>query len=151
MSREYNPPSWHTMEGCFVGWLDDWLKCWMRQRRKSTTRYSLENFCCISLKIFGEPDTPIRIYAHPTNLCETKWEMSGKSDEGQKNMRILIVSGFAVFEEKTEKNWLSTHVIVAASQMGTLTSCWEIIEITCFRPRCGTILWGDRCRKFGRN
>ena len=103
MSREYNPPSWHTMEGCFVGWLDDWLKCWMRQRRKSTTRYSLENFCCISLKIFGEPDTPIRIYAHPTNLCETKFEMSGKSDEGQKNMRILIISGFAVFEEKKLK------------------------------------------------
>ena len=72
-------------------------------KKKIHNEIQPENFCCISLKIFGEPDTPIRIYAHPTNLCETKFEMSGKSDEGQKNMRILIVSGFAVFE-KTEKN-----------------------------------------------
>ena len=39
------------------------------------------------------------------NLCtplqpgETKWEMSGKTDERQKNMRILISSGFVVLKK----------------------------------------------------
>ena len=82
----------------------------------------------ISLKIFGEPDRPIRIYAHLWNKVRDVWQ----NWRGAKMMRILNRSGFAA---GFFKNRLSTHVIVAASQMGTLTSCWEIIEITCFRRR----------------
>ena len=119
------------MERWFVRWLADWLKCWMQQRRKSSNKmrcHSLENFCCISLWRYLQSQTDQSEFMH---TCETKWETSGKTDEGQKRGVFLSEVDLLLFF----KNWLSTHVIVAASQMGTLTSCWEIIEITCFRRR----------------
>ena len=93
--------SWHTMGECFVKWLADWLKWWMRQRRKSTMRYSLENFCCISLKIFGEPDKPIRIYAHPTKPVKQSEKCLAEVMRGKKTCVFLSAAGLLFWE----KNW----------------------------------------------
>ena len=74
----------------------------------------------LSRKTFREPDTRIRIF--PPS-CETK--ISIKIDECKKCAYLGLLFWKV-------KKWLSTHVIVGAPQMGTLTSCWEIIGITCF-------------------
>ena len=102
-------PSWHTMGECFVKWLADWLKCWMRQRRKSTMRYSLENFCCISLKIFGEPDTPIRIYAHPSNPVKQSEKCLAKLMSGKKTCVFLSAAGLLFWKNWKELTFNTCH------------------------------------------
>ena len=102
-------PSWHTMGECFVKWLADWLKCWMRQRRKSTMRYSLENFCCISLKIFGEADTPIRIYAHPSNPVKQSEKCLAKLMSGKKTCVFLSAAGLLFWKNWKELTFNTCH------------------------------------------
>ena len=89
--------------------------------------------------IWWLPDKDIWIHAHPFLLPDTKSELSNdKTDEGT-NTCWFRFCGFVVLKNWKELTFNTCHCCCPHVQ--TLTSCWEIIEITCFWPMWNDLAW----------
>ena len=78
------------------------------------------------------------------NLCtphqtgETKWEMSGRTDEGQKNMRILISSGFVVLRKKLKRIDFQHMSLLPLLKWGH----WQAVE-KLLKSHVFDLMWND--------
>ena len=96
---------------------------------------SLETILHTWEDIWWLPDKDIWIHAHPSFLPELS---NGKTDEGT-NTCWFGVCGFVVLKNWKELTFNTCHCCCPHVQ--TLTSCWEIIEITCFWPMWNDLAW----------